>query len=182
MLIGSVALFPFALHSILPLNATGLMDACQSVPITVGLPLAAFEASLCWFSSYFSTIFNEHWLIQGALSECQWIWIFVWSFWFLHKGFQKKFKFFFWMGWSWFGAWFSYCLRYVWAQGWYRDSAAKGPGELTGANLEQDTATWNTFLSVRTACRKYMLTSQAVISPSLERYKARLGKYLVERL
>ena len=55
MLIGSVALFPFALHSILPLNATGLMDACQSVPITVGLPLAAFEASLCWFSSYFST-------------------------------------------------------------------------------------------------------------------------------
>ena len=55
MLIGSVALFPFALHSVLPLNATGPMDTCQSVPIPVGLPLAAFEASLCWFSSYFST-------------------------------------------------------------------------------------------------------------------------------
>lgn len=54
MLIDSVAVFPFALHSILPLNATGPMDACQSAPITVGLPLAAFEASLCWFS-YFST-------------------------------------------------------------------------------------------------------------------------------
>lgn len=47
LLIGSVALFPFALHSVLPLNATGPMDTCQSVPIPVGLPLAAFEASLC---------------------------------------------------------------------------------------------------------------------------------------